>query len=60
MFGKGKSQKAPMPFVVSYRIDDDVTSHLMSLVVSSGFKPEQIARYALKRYLTEVSRSSEV
>ena len=45
-----------MRFVVGFRIDDDVTKALMSRCVESGFRPEQIARYALKRYLSELSR----
>ena len=56
MFGLApKSQSAPMKFVVAYRVDDETTKQLMTRVVSSGYSPEQIARYALKRYLQEIS-----
>ena len=58
MFGLApKSQKPPLRFVVAYRIDDDVTSALMRRVSESGFSPEQIARYALKKYLSELNHS---
>lgn len=57
MFAEGKSKTAPLKFVVAYRIDDDTTKALMQQCIDSGFKPEQIARYALKRYLSEVSHS---
>ena len=56
MFGIApKSQKPPLRFVVAYRIDDDVTRSLVQQSVASGFAPEQIARYALKKYLAEIS-----
>ena len=55
MFGLApKSQKPPLRFVVAYRIDDDVTRLLMLKSFESGFSPEQIARYALKKYLAEL------
>jgi len=57
MFGAGKSKAEPLKFVVAYRIDDETTSALMQRCVDSGFKPEQIARYALKRYLAEISHT---
>ena len=53
-----KSQKPPLKFVVSYRIDDETTKSLMQRCIDSGFKPEQVARYALKRYLAEVSHTA--
>jgi hypothetical protein len=61
MFGerpaKGPNKQFPLKFVVAYRIDDEVTKQLMARVVESGYTPEQIARYALKRYLNEISRT---
>jgi hypothetical protein len=55
MFGEGKSHNPPMKFVVAFRINDDITKELMQQCIESGYKPEQIARYALKRYLAEIS-----
>jgi hypothetical protein len=55
MFGVGKQHRPPMKFVVSYRLDDETTQALMQRCIDSGYKPEQIARYALKRYLAEIS-----
>lgn len=58
MFGEApKSKTMPMKFVVAYRIDDETTQKLMQRVINSGFQPEQIARYALKRYLNEISHT---
>lgn len=57
MFGEGKTHKPPMKFVVSYRVDDETTQALMKRCIDSGFKPEQIARYALKKYLNELSHT---
>lgn len=56
--GKPATDKHPLKFVVAFRIDDDDTKQLMQRCVDSGFKPEQIARYALKRYLAELSKTS--
>ena len=55
MFAEGKTNKPPMTFVVAYRIDDETTQMLMQRCIDSGYKAEQIARYALKRYLAELS-----
>jgi len=56
MFGEAPGKNAgEMKFVVAFRINDDVTAHLMKLSVESGFQPEQIARYALKKYLAELA-----
>lgn len=57
MFGEGKSKKTPMKFVVAYRIDDDTTKKLMSRCIDAGYKPEQVARYALKKYLSDISHT---
>ena len=58
MFGEGKSNKSPMKFVVAYRIDDDTTKKLMNRCIEAGFQPEQIARYALKKYLAEINHAA--
>lgn len=50
----GPKGKFPLKFVVAFRIDDDVTKQLMQRAIDSGYQPEQIARYALKRYLNEL------
>lgn len=55
MFGEGKSNKSPMKFVVAYRIDDDTTKKLMNRCIETGYQPEQVARYALKKYLSEIN-----
>ena len=54
-----KLGKPPQPFVVSFRIDEQITKELMAEVVNSGYRPEQIARYALKRYLRELTALDE-
>jgi len=51
----GPNKKYPLRFVVAYRIDEDVTGQLMRRSIESGFQPEQIARYALKKYLAELA-----
>lgn len=55
MFAEPAKAIPPMKFVVAYRIDDETTQKLMERVIDSGYTPEQIARYALKRYLAEIS-----
>ena len=55
--GKPASEKQPLKFVVAYRIDEEVTRLLMERCIASGYKPDQIARYALKRYLNELSHT---
>jgi hypothetical protein len=56
MFGPSpKSQKPPLKFVVAFRISDETTQALMQRCIDSGYSPEQIARYSLKRYLAELS-----
>lgn len=55
MMAEGKSHNPPMKFVVAYRIDDETTQKLMQRCIDSGYQPEQIARYALKRYLAEIN-----
>lgn len=57
MFAEGKAHKPPLRFVVSYRIDDDTTQKLISRSIETGFKPEQIARFALKKFLAESTQS---
>jgi hypothetical protein len=58
MFGLApKAKNPPMKFVVAFRINDDVTQALMMRCIESGYQPEQIARYALKKYLTELSNT---
>lgn len=55
MFGEAPGKNAgEMKFVVAFRINDDVTKQLMQRVIDSGYQPEQIARYALKKYLNEL------
>lgn len=55
MFGNGKRKDDPMKFVVAFRIDDETTKQLMTRCIDDGFQPEQIARYALKKYLAEIN-----
>ncbi len=55
--GKPATDKHPLKFVVAYRISDETTKLLMERCIASGYKPEQIARYALKRYLNELSHT---
>lgn len=58
MFGKAPGKNAgEMKFVVAFRINDDVTKQLIQRVIDSGYQPEQIARYALKKYLNELSHA---
>jgi hypothetical protein len=57
--GKPASDKQPLKFVVAYRISDETTKALMQRCIDTGYKPEQIARYALKRYLAEISHTKE-
>lgn len=57
MFGEGKSNKDPMKFVVAFRIDDATTQKLMTRCINAGYQPEQVARYALKKYLSEISHT---
>lgn len=53
----GPNGKFPLKFVVAFRIDDEITKQLMTRAVESGYQPEQIARYALKKYLNELSKT---
>ena len=52
--GKAPTKEKPQKFVVAFRVNDDITKHLISLSLDSGYRPEQIARYALKKYLAEI------
>jgi len=55
--GKPATDKHPLKFVVAYRISDETTKALMQRCIDTGYKPEQIARYALKKYLNELSKT---
>ena len=55
--GRAPTKSKPQKFVVAFRIDDEVTKALIQRCIDSGYKPEQIARYALKKYLTELSKT---
>ena len=58
MFGEAPGKNTgEMKFVVAFRINDEVTKQLMQRVIASGYQPEQIARYALKKYLNELSKT---
>lgn len=44
--------------LISFEMEyDEVTKQLMQRCIDSGYKPEQIARYALKSYLNELMNS---
>jgi hypothetical protein len=56
MLAETKNSKAPMKFIVAFRIDDETTKKLMERCMDLGYSPEQIARYSLKKYLNELNK----